>query len=88
MTALKRKLDLALNTKKKKLHDLNPILSHFTPQRLNREYFNVSCYTLANFLLGKLIVHRIENDLLKGRIIETECYLGGEDKASHSYNGR
>ncbi|GJQ71188.1 hypothetical protein Trydic_g1087 [Trypoxylus dichotomus] len=22
------------------------------------------------------------------RIVETECYLGGEDKASHSYNGR
>lgn len=23
-----------------------------------------------------------------GRIVETECYLGGEDKASHSYQGK
>jgi DNA-3-methyladenine glycosylase len=44
---------------------------------------------MALYLLGKVLVRKLDNgSILKGRIVETECYLGGEDKASHSYNGR
>lgn len=57
--------------------------------RLNRNDFNVSCEKLANILLGKLLVRQLSNGKkLVTRICETECYLGGEDKASHSYDGK
>lgn len=56
--------------------------------KISDECFNLPCYELANYLLGKLLIRKIDGNILKGRIVETECYLGGEDKASHSYNGK
>jgi hypothetical protein len=57
--------------------------------RLKDSFYNVPCEDLAKGLLGKVLVRRLnDGTLIKGRIVETECYLGGEDKASHSYNGR
>lgn len=56
--------------------------------KFTEEFYNIPCYELANNLLGKVLVRKVEGNILKGRIVETECYLGGEDKASHSYNGR
>lgn len=58
------------------------------PNRISEELLNKTCYELADFLLGKLLVRRVDNAILKGRIVETECYLGNDDKASHSYAGR
>jgi DNA-3-methyladenine glycosylase len=57
--------------------------------RLRDSFYNVPCEDLAKGLLGKVLVRRLnDGTLIKGRIVETECYLGGDDKASHSYNGR
>lgn len=43
-------------------------------------------HRLIFILKGKILVRRLENGtLLKGRIVETESYLGGEDKASQTY---
>jgi DNA-3-methyladenine glycosylase len=57
--------------------------------RLKDSFYNVPCEYLAKGLLGKVLVRRLnDGTLIKGRIVETECYLGGEDKASHSYNGK
>ncbi|GFG40028.1 hypothetical protein Cfor_02831 [Coptotermes formosanus] len=57
--------------------------------RLNDSFFDVPCEDLAKRLLGKILVRRIDDGtVLKGRVVETECYPGGEDKASCSYNGR
>lgn len=56
--------------------------------KFTHDSYNVPCYELANILLGKLLVRKFDGNILKGRIVETECYLGGEDKASHSYNGK
>lgn len=57
--------------------------------KLNHSFYDVPCETLAKSLIGKVLVRSLANGLtLKGRIVETECYLGGEDKASHSYNGK
>jgi DNA-3-methyladenine glycosylase len=44
---------------------------------------------IAQELLGKLIFSEIEKGkLVGGIIIETEAYLGGEDRACHAYNYR
>ncbi|XP_018328288.1 DNA-3-methyladenine glycosylase isoform X2 [Agrilus planipennis] len=57
--------------------------------KLGRNFFDIPCYNLAVYLLGKILVRKLEDGtLLKARIVETECYLGGDDKASNSYNGR
>lgn len=52
------------------------------------EELNLPAIQLANYLLGKVLVRTSENKILKGRIVETECYLGSDDKASQTYNGR
>lgn len=58
-------------------------------RRLLQEDIDRSCEELANYLLGKVLVRQLDNQtVLKGRIVETEAYLGGDDKGSHSYNGR
>ncbi|KAJ8925041.1 hypothetical protein NQ315_001212 [Exocentrus adspersus] len=58
-------------------------------RRLLKEELNKPCVELSKYLLGKILVRKLEDDtILKGRIVETESYLGGEDKASNTYNGR
>lgn len=52
------------------------------------EELSLPAIELANYLLGKVLVRKFKNTLLKGRIVETECYLGSDDKASITYNGR
>lgn len=57
--------------------------------RLTDKFFDVPCIELAKKLLGKILVRAEDNRILmKGKIVETECYLGGSDKASHSHNNR
>ena len=56
--------------------------------RLQLPFYDKPCVDLAKALLGKRIVRVLESEKLCGRIVETESYLGGEDKASHSYGGR
>jgi hypothetical protein len=86
--------------KRIKLNDLNvdkilqsSINSSRTPtcglNRLKDSFYDVPCEDLAKRLLGKLLIRRInDGTVLKGRVVEMECYPGGEDKASCSYNGR
>ncbi|XP_011875094.1 PREDICTED: DNA-3-methyladenine glycosylase-like isoform X3 [Vollenhovia emeryi] len=57
--------------------------------RLQYEFFDAPCKELAQRLLGKVLVRYLENGtVLKGRIVETEAYLGGVDRASQSYQNR
>ncbi|KAM9393340.1 DNA-3-methyladenine glycosylase [Pholidichthys leucotaenia] len=57
--------------------------------RLGEDFFNQSCIPLAKAFLGKVLVRRCADGTeLRGRIVETEAYLGGEDKASHSAGGK
>lgn len=55
---------------------------------LEREFYKQGALTLAKELLGKTLVRKIDNITLRGKIVETEAYVGEIDKASHAYNGR
>ncbi|CAG12204.1 unnamed protein product, partial [Tetraodon nigroviridis] len=57
--------------------------------RLGDRFFNQPCTSLAKALLGKVLIRRCADGTeLRGRIVETEAYLGGEDRASHSAGGK
>jgi DNA-3-methyladenine glycosylase len=55
---------------------------------LEKEFYKQGALTLAKELLGKTLVRNIDNITLRGKIVETEAYIGEIDKASHAYNGR
>ncbi|AFN83095.1 3-methyladenine DNA glycosylase [Encephalitozoon romaleae SJ-2008] len=48
----------------------------------------IPCIELARELLGKILCRRMEGKTMKGMIVETEAYVGREDKACHGYGGR
>ncbi len=56
--------------------------------RLGREFFCRDPVLVARDLLGKLLVRDCNGDRLSGIIVETEAYLGVNDKASRGYGGR
>jgi len=53
---------------------------------LPREFYTRDVVTLTRELIGKVIVRRYGDKLIKGRIIEAEAYAGAVDKACHTYN--
>lgn len=55
---------------------------------LKRDFYIKDGITLAKELLGKILVKDIDGVLYKGRIVETEAYMGAIDKACHSYNNK
>ena len=57
-------------------------------QKLTREFFRADALTLAQCLLGKILVHDSEEGRTSGIITETEAYLGPEDRAAHTWNSR
>ena len=57
-------------------------------KRLNRLFYERDTRVVAKELLGKVLVHEINGERVSGKIVETEAYLGVEDKAAHSYGGK
>ena len=55
---------------------------------LQRAFYERGVVTVAKELLGKTIMHELPEGITAGRIVETEAYMGPEDKAAHSYGGR
>ncbi len=43
---------------------------------------------VARDLLGRCLVREVEGERLVVRLVETEAYLGGPDRASHAWGGR
>ena len=57
-------------------------------KRLGRNYFSRPATELAPELIGKLLCRRVEEEIYRYRITETECYFGEEDTACHASKGR
>jgi DNA-3-methyladenine glycosylase len=92
---LKRKLknDPNTNAERKKSKPESPYLTSVdrisSDSRLGETYFNKACLDLSRSLLNKYLIRRLENSqFLVGKIVETEAYLGGSDRASHTYNNK
>ncbi|XP_067277324.1 DNA-3-methyladenine glycosylase [Pseudorasbora parva] len=70
-------------------HFSSPYFSMKDPARLSDSFFHQPCVDLAKAFLGKVLVRKLTDGTeLRGRVVETEAYLGGEDKASHSAGGK
>ncbi|MFQ6014021.1 MAG: DNA-3-methyladenine glycosylase [Anaerolineae bacterium] len=56
--------------------------------RLDREFYQQDTLQVARGLLGKLLVRVLNGQRLSGYAVETEAYIGEEDKACHASRGR
>uniref|UniRef100_A0A452E7M0 DNA-3-methyladenine glycosylase n=1 Tax=Capra hircus TaxID=9925 RepID=A0A452E7M0_CAPHI len=93
-------LSCTMGQKKQRLHlgppaTLGPTRSIYfsspegRPARLGSAFFDQPAVSLAQAFLGQILVRRLDDGTeLRGRIVETEAYLGPEDEAAHSRGGR
>lgn len=57
-------------------------------KKLPRNFYTNPTLKVAKELLGKYIVRKIGRKKLVGKIIETEAYIGPQDRASHAFGGK
>jgi len=57
-------------------------------RRLSRKFYTQPTLKVAKQMLGKYLIHQTKKGKLVGKIVETEAYIGTEDKASHAYKGK
>lgn len=55
---------------------------------LNKAFFQQPSLDLAKSLLGKLLVKKTTEGTASGWIVETEAYIGPNDRAAHSFGNR
>ncbi|ARK32841.1 DNA-3-methyladenine glycosylase [Halalkalibacter krulwichiae] len=55
---------------------------------IDQYFFEKPTLTLAKELIGKQLIKETEEGIAGGWIVETEAYIGPEDRAAHSYNNR
>jgi len=55
---------------------------------LNKEFFNNDGIYVAKNILGKFLIRKYNNIQVVTRIVETEAYMGINDKAAHVYNDK
>lgn len=56
--------------------------------RLSRDFFNRETDLVARELLGKCLVRKTDEGVMVAMIIESEAYMGVEDKACHAYGNK
>jgi len=57
-------------------------------KKLSKSFYIRGAVTVAKDLIGKVLVHKFDNKILSGIIVETEAYTGKNDPASHSFIGK
>jgi DNA-3-methyladenine glycosylase len=56
--------------------------------RLSRSFYSQPTLKVAQQLLGKFLIRKIDRRKIIGKIVETEAYIGLKDKASHASKGK
>ncbi len=54
----------------------------------SRDFYARDPALVARDLLGKVLVRKLNSEVLSGRIVETEAYYGRNDPASRAYKGK
>ena len=57
-------------------------------EKISRNFYEREPLTVTKELLGKLLVKKIKEGEIVGKIVETEAYIGPYDKASHAYKNK
>jgi DNA-3-methyladenine glycosylase len=57
-------------------------------KKLNRSFYDRDARIVAEELIGKVLVRKYEDIIIKTRINETEAYIAEIDKASHAYGNK
>jgi DNA-3-methyladenine glycosylase len=55
---------------------------------LDSKFFEGDVHIIAESLLGKIFVRKLNGNILSGKIVEVEVYDGLTDEASHAFNGK
>ncbi|MDQ3441119.1 MAG: DNA-3-methyladenine glycosylase [Planctomycetota bacterium] len=56
--------------------------------KLPRAFYAREAEVLAHDLVGTILVHHVDGEARRGRIVETEAYVGCHDLACHAAKGR
>jgi DNA-3-methyladenine glycosylase len=56
--------------------------------KLKKNFYLQDTLTVAQNILGSILIHKLPEGTVSGMIVETEAYLGITDKGAHSYGGR
>jgi DNA-3-methyladenine glycosylase len=57
-------------------------------QKLDRNFYLRDAQRVARDLIGAILVHRVNGNDLRARVVETEAYVGPHDLACHAAKGR
>lgn len=55
---------------------------------LSKDFYERDPALVARDLLRKILVRKLDSEILSGKIVETEAYYGRRDPASRAYRGR
>ena len=63
-------------------------LSELRKRKRPKKFFCQGAKKVAKSILGDYLVLKDKRNILVGKIVETEAYLGKKDDASHSFAGK
>lgn len=55
---------------------------------MDSEFFRKDAITVSKNILGKFLIRKYDNKYIVTKIVETEAYMGINDKAAHVYNNK
>jgi DNA-3-methyladenine glycosylase len=56
-------------------------------KKIGRSFYQQELLKVAKELLGKILVRKVSDKILAGKIVEVEAYHGDFDEAAHSFRG-